>query len=106
MCFTWRRPPQVRQRCMWVRWPDFWVPSDPSEAVRQLRSAHSLLATERVELCCGAGVGRTGTGLAALAVIDGMTPDDAVEFIHRTYHLRAVETPWQRKFLSRVLMIS
>ena len=33
-------------------------------------------AGERVEVTCGGGVGRTGTALAALAVLDGLSPGD------------------------------
>jgi protein-tyrosine phosphatase len=47
-------------------------------------------------------VGRTGTVLAACAVLDGLAPDDAVRFVRHRYHRRAVETPWQRAFLRQL----
>jgi protein-tyrosine phosphatase len=86
-----------------VRWPDFWVPIDTGDAVDALHEARRRAITgERVEVACTGGVGRTGTALAALAVIDGLTPADAVHWVRAGYHRRAVETPWQRWWLRRV----
>ena len=59
-------------------------------------------AGQRVEVACRGGVGRTGTALAALAVIDGLPPDAAVGWVRERYHRRAVETPWQRAWLRSV----
>ncbi|MGA8116931.1 MAG: protein-tyrosine phosphatase family protein, partial [Actinocatenispora sp.] len=54
-----------------IRWPDFWVPADRADALDALREAHRRAhAGERVEAACHGGVGRTGTALAALAVLD------------------------------------
>ena len=86
-----------------IRWPDFWVPSDPDDALDALHQAHRRAgAGERVEVACRGGVGRTGTALAALAVLDGLTPDQAVTWVRDSYHRRAVETPWQRRWLRKV----
>jgi protein-tyrosine phosphatase len=86
-----------------VRWPDFWVPTDRSDALDALREAHRrAYQGERVEVGCRGGVGRTGTALAALAVLDGMPPDEAVGLVRAHYHRRAVETPWQRRWLRTV----
>jgi hypothetical protein len=86
-----------------VRWPDFWVPTDPEDALDALREAHRrALAGQRVEVACGGGVGRTGTALAALAILDGLDPSQAVAWVRAGYHRRAVETPWQRRWLRRV----
>ncbi|HSR27883.1 MAG TPA: protein phosphatase, partial [Actinomycetes bacterium] len=65
-----------------------------------LGEAHRrALAGERVEVACRGGVGRTGTALAALAVLDGLHPRQAVAWVRGHYHRRAVETPWQRRWL-------
>ena len=81
-----------------VRWPDFWVPRDRADALDALREGHHRArAGERVEVICRGGIGRTGTALAALAVLDGLSPDQAVTWVRAGYHPRAVETPWQRR---------
>jgi Protein-tyrosine phosphatase len=86
-----------------VRWPDFWVPLDRADALDALRKAlERARAGERVEVACRGGVGRTGTALAALAVLDGLPADDAVAWVRGHYHPRAVETPWQRRWLRSI----
>ncbi len=86
-----------------LRWPDFWVPLDRDDALDALREVRRrALAGERVEVICRGGTGRTGTALAALAVLDGLSPEDALAWVRREYHRRAVETPWQRWWLRRV----
>jgi hypothetical protein len=86
-----------------VRWPDFWVPADTADTLDALQEVRRRAsAGERVEVACRGGVGRTGTALAALAVLDGLAPGDAVRWVRGEYHRRAVETPWQRWWLRRV----
>ncbi|MGR6319352.1 protein-tyrosine phosphatase family protein [Micromonospora soli] len=86
-----------------IRWPDFWLPRDPVDALDALREAwRRAYAGQRVEVSCRGGVGRTGTALAALAVLDGMSPEQAVAWVRAHHHPRAVETPWQRRWLRRV----
>ncbi|MFB9236564.1 protein-tyrosine phosphatase family protein [Plantactinospora siamensis] len=85
----------------WLRWPDFRLPSDRAGAYRLLREAWRRTATDRVELACRGGRGRTGTALACLAVLDGVPPAAAVAFVRRHYHPRAVETPWQARYVRR-----
>lgn len=85
-----------------MRWPDFWLPADPAGALTALAWARERADEERVEIACGRGVGRTGTGLAALCVLEGMAPDEAVRWVRARYHARAVEVPWQRRFLGYV----
>ena len=86
-----------------IRWPDFWVPTDQDDALAALAEAHRrAYAGERVEVACRGGVGRTGTALAALVVLDGLPPDRAVAWVRAGYHRRAVETPWQRRWLRSV----
>lgn len=86
-----------------IRWPDFWIPLDREDAVEALREAHRrAVAGERVEVACRGGTGRTGTALAALAVLDGLAPRDAVRWVRTHYSPRAVETPWQARWLRHV----
>jgi len=83
----------------WIRWPDFRLPADRDEALTTLREAHFRAASERVELACNGGVGRTGTALAVLAVLSGIEPADAVTWVREAYAQHAVETPWQRRWV-------
>lgn len=85
----------------WVRWPDFRTPASTADALAALRDAYERAATERVEIACFGGIGRTGTGLAAIAVVAGVPSDDAVAWVRRHYHPQAVETPWQRRWVHR-----
>jgi hypothetical protein len=94
-------PPAVAWESRWVRWPDFRLPREPARARQALREAWERAAEGRVEIACGGGRGRTGTALACLAVLDGVAAQQAVAFVRRHYHPRAVETPWQRRFVAR-----
>ena len=86
----------------WVRWPDFRTPASTEDALAALREAYDRSATERVEIACGGGVGRTGTALAAVAALAGIPGDQAVAWVRARYHPRAVETPWQRRWVRRL----
>ncbi|MFJ9146520.1 protein phosphatase [Streptomyces sp. NPDC102270] len=94
-------PPEVPWASRWVRWPDFRLPADHSEAREVLVDAWERSAAERVEIACGGGRGRTGTALACLAVLDGVPPEEAVAYVREHYDRRAVETPWQRRYVRR-----
>ena len=95
------RPPELGWEMRWIRWPDFRLPRDPAEATTVLREAWQRSAGERVEIACGGGRGRTGTALACIAILDGVPADEAVAFVRQNYDRRAVETPRQRRFVSR-----
>ena len=68
---------------------------------RSLTEAWERAAGERVEIACGGGKGRTGTALACLAVLDGVPAGEAVAYVRAHYDRRAVETPWQRRYVRR-----
>jgi hypothetical protein len=95
-----RRPPRVRWEARWIRWPDFWLPSDPA-AADALREAWARAENERVEVACTGGHGRTGTALACLAVLDGLPGRQAVAYVRQHYAAQAAETPWQRRYVAR-----
>lgn len=86
----------------WVRWPDFRIPTSTDDSIAALVEAYGRSASERVELACGGGVGRTGTALAAIAVLAGIPRSEAVAWVRRRYNHRAVETPWQRRWVMKV----
>jgi protein-tyrosine phosphatase len=70
--------------------------------VSQLRTeAWTRAEAERVEIACAGGNGRTGTALACLAVLDGVPNREAVAYVREHYAPGAVETPGQRRFVSR-----
>jgi protein-tyrosine phosphatase len=94
-------PPAVPWESRWVRWPDFGLPSDRGAAEVALREAWSRAESERVEVACLGGRGRTGTALACLAVLDGVPGREAVAYVREHYNPRAVETFWQRRFVVR-----
>jgi hypothetical protein len=93
-------PPQAAWETRWVRWLDFGLPRDPADAADAMREAWRRSATERVEIACDGGRGRTGTALACVAVLDGVPADRAVAFVRERYDRRAVETPWQRRYVT------
>lgn len=96
-----KEPPKVEWDARWVRWPDFRLPADDREARDALSEVLTRAGSERVEIACGGGRGRTGTALACLAVLDGIAPGDAVAYVRENYHPKAVETPWQKRYVRR-----
>jgi protein-tyrosine phosphatase len=94
-------PPPTAWESRWVRWSDLRLPQDRREAEDALREAWRRAEAERVEIACRGGLGRTGTALACIAVLDGVPADRAVDFVRERYHARAVETPWQRRYVAR-----
>jgi hypothetical protein len=94
-----RAPPPVDWPSRWVRWPDMWLPPDSADAEDAFRELWRRAGTERVEVACSGGQGRTGTALACLAILDGVPSARAVAFVREHYNPRAVQTPWQRRFV-------
>jgi hypothetical protein len=94
-------PPPVDWESLWLRWPDFRLPADRAAAAPALAAAWQRAATERVEVACAGGHGRTGTALACLAVLDGVPASAAVAFVREHYSRHAVETPGQRRYVAR-----
>jgi hypothetical protein len=85
----------------WIDWPDFLLPRDRDAAVTAIRAVHDRIRSgEHVEVACGGGVGRTGTVIACLAVLAGVEPAEAVAWTRANYDRRAVETPWQRRWVA------
>ena len=99
---SWRPPGHVDGDSKWIRWPDFGTPTDRDSAIDVLHDASTRALTDRVEIACNGGTGRTGTAIAILAVFAGVPPDDAVAWVRTNYHRRAVETPWQRRWVTSI----
>ena len=68
---------------------------DQPDALEAFREAWRRAEAERVEVACWRGIGRTGTALACIAILDGVPPGQAVSYVRRQYRRRTVETPWQ-----------
>lgn len=96
-----REPAPLPWPHRWVAWPDFRLPRSPADLRGALVDVLDRAAGERVEIACGGGRGRTGTALACLAVLDGVPAADAVAYVRAGYHPKAVETPWQWRFVER-----
>lgn len=94
-------PKDLPWPALWIRCADFRTPSDPTAARMTFFEAWRRSAGERLEVACVGGRGRTGTALACLAVIDGVPTSEAVAYVRRHYHRRAVETPWQKRYVAR-----
>ncbi len=94
-------PATVPWEARWLPWPDLRLPRSAEQAHAVLGEAWRRSAEERVEVACAGGRGRTGTALACLAVLDGVAPAEAVRYVRERYDPRAVETPWQRRFVRR-----
>jgi protein-tyrosine phosphatase len=87
---------------LWIEWPDFLLPRDRHQAIQHIGVLHDQAQAGRlVEVACGGGVGRTGTVIACLAVLAGLPSADAIAWTRANYHRRAVETLWQRRWVSR-----
>jgi protein-tyrosine phosphatase len=93
------RPPTVEWEQRWLPWRNYWLPRRRRETVTALVETFARSATQRVEVACEAGTGRTGTALACLAVLAGTAPEDAIPYVRYRYDDRAVRAPWQRWFV-------
>ena len=93
-------PPWPHRR---ISWPDFWIPTNRTEALVALDEALDRARRgEQVEVACRGGRGRTGTALAAMAVLDGLPAGEAVRWVRQHYDAGAVEMPWQAWWVRRV----
>jgi hypothetical protein len=77
------------------------LPAVEADVLPALTEAWQRAATERVEIACTGGRGRTGTALACLAILDGVPNSTAVAFVREHYDPHAVETPQQRRYVAR-----
>src|SRR5438477_12484560 len=76
-----------------IPWPDFSAPDDWEKAATQIEAAFARArAGETVEIGCRGGLGRTGTVLAYMAILAGVTAADAVAWVRKNYQAGAVET--------------
>ncbi|HEX5119241.1 MAG TPA: protein-tyrosine phosphatase family protein [Pseudonocardiaceae bacterium] len=94
-------PPDFAWETRWLRWPDFRLPLDTDDARAAFQEAWRRAESEQVEVACMGGQGRTGTALACIAILDGIPAGEAVRYVRENYSPKAVETPWQKKFVAQ-----
>lgn len=97
-----RDPGSFEWEHRWVRWPDFRAPASTDAAIAALTEAYQRSESERVEIACDGGIGRTGTALAAIAILSGVPRSEAVAWVRRRYNCLAAETPWQRRWVLKM----
>jgi protein-tyrosine phosphatase len=74
-------------------WPDLGAPRDPRRFHRALRWLLGQASEgRRVEIGCAGGHGRTGTTLAGLLVLQGLSPRSAIRRVRRAYCEEAIES--------------
>jgi hypothetical protein len=93
---------EIAPKVIRVNWPDMgviWLPRD-----WWVRLAETLKGFRRVYIGCGAGMGRTGTALSILAHLHGVVPPSKgpIAWVREVYHKGAVETPEQRRYVSKI----
>jgi hypothetical protein len=75
-----------------VGWPDYGLPVDEEDAFDAFHEAWDRSCRgEIVDIACDGGPGRTGVALACLAILAGVAPEDAVEWVRSHYDQYAVE---------------
>ena len=83
-----------------IAWPDFGLPAEPEVAAGQITDAFLRARRgELVEVGCLGGSGRTGTVLACMAVLAGVSPAEAVPWVRAAYRQEAVETDEQKAWV-------
>ena len=74
-------PPVLTWESRWVHWRDLRLPTDSADAMEALVEAWRRAASERVEVACMRGIGRTGTALACIAILERIPPAQAVSYV-------------------------
>ncbi len=83
-----------------IDWPDFGTPTSSEQAMQAIIETFNLArAGSRVEVGCLGGRGRTGTVLACFAVLCGLEPEQAVDFVRSGYDPSAIETVEQERWV-------
>jgi protein-tyrosine phosphatase len=86
----------------YLRFPikDRGVPTDRSGAIHLgTQLAQSLVAGKNILIHCRAGIGRTGLFAAAILVLAGADPEEALSAVGRARHVPVPDTAEQREWV-------
>lgn len=84
-----------------IEWPDFGIPTYWQKAAEAIIDTFNKASDGLwVEVGCIGGHGRTGTALACMAVLGGMTSFEAVKFVREAYCEHAIESTDQEWFVN------
>ena len=83
--------------------PDYGVPDDAAlrAVLTEMLAAMRAAPDGAYHIGCKAGLGRTGTAMACLAILAGPVQGDPVAWLRAAYNAEAIETPAQEDFVRR-----
>ena len=83
--------------------PDFGLPDEAALRVvlQQMLAEMRAAPDGAYHIGCKAGLGRTGTAMACLALMAGAVEGDPVAWLRAAYNPEAIETPEQEDFVRR-----
>lgn len=101
---TWRGPritqSSGKSQLAILSWPDYSVPNSLSKTIEVMEYlVEQAAAGKQVEIGCLGGHGRTGTAIALMQVILGMSADSAMEWVWDNYCYWAIESKSQESFI-------
>jgi protein-tyrosine phosphatase len=81
--------------------PDYGVPDEAGlrAILAQMLEAMRAAPNDAYHIGCKAGIGRTGTAMACLAIMAGAVEGDPVAWLRAAYFQGAIETPGQEAFV-------
>ena len=81
--------------------PDYGVPDEAGlrAVLAQMLEAMRATPKDTYHIGCKAGIGRTGTVMACLAIMAGAVEGDPVAWLRAAYLQGAIETPGQEAFV-------
>ena len=81
--------------------PDYGVPDEAAlrAILAQMLEAMRTAPNDAYHIGCKAGIGRTGTVMACLAIMAGAVEGDPVAWLRTAYFQGAIETPGQEAFV-------
>jgi protein-tyrosine phosphatase len=81
--------------------PDYGVPDEAAlrAILAQMLEAMRAAPDGAYHIGCKAGIGRTGTVMACLAIMAGAVEGDPVAWLRAAYFQEAIETPGQEAFV-------